>query len=54
MVLETHMKLCMTDPHFLEEIFVSKIVPDMWPRILSANQIAKFFNTPYLQKKSLK
>ena len=104
MVIETDMKLCMTEPDFLEELFLppnlgkwtkngpetgffefiekfgyqllldlffnenlycllcsstdpifEKIfVPEMWAKIISANQISGFFNQPYIQNKSLK
>ena len=30
------------------------IVPEIWAKIFSANQIARFFNQPYLQNKSMK
>ena len=38
-----------TNP-ILRKIFV----PDVWARVFSANQIAGFFNQPYLQNKSMK
>ena len=37
-----------TNPIF-EKIFI----PDIWAKIFSANQIAGFFNQPYLQNKSM-
>ena len=38
-----------TDP-----IFGKSFVPEIWAKILSASQIAGFFNQPYLQNKSVK
>ena len=35
-------------------IFGKIFVPEIWARMFSANQIAGFFNQPYLQKKSVK
>ena len=29
-------------------------IPEIWAKMFSANQIAGFFNQPYLQKKSMK
>ena len=37
-------------PAQIVEIFV----PEIWAKMFSANQIAGFFNQPYLQNKSMK
>ena len=39
-----------TNPIFGKKIFF----PEIWSKISSANQIARFFNQPYLQNKSVK
>ena len=40
---------------FLHKSLIGKIlVPDIWAKMFSANQIAGFFNQPYLQNKSMK
>ena len=99
MVLESHMKVCMTEPNFWPKnwengskmgqkqgffnllkkfgcqfllnlicnehlyyllcsctnpIFEKIFVPEIWTKMLSANQIAGFFNQPCLQNKSMK
>ena len=35
-------------------IFEKTFVPEIWTKMFSANQIAGFFNQPYLQNKSMK
>ena len=35
-------------------IFAKMFVPEIWAKMFSANQIAGFFNQPYLQNKSMK
>ena len=35
-------------------IFGKIFVPEIWAKMFSANQIAEFFNQPYLQNKSMK
>ena len=35
-------------------IFWKIFVPDIWPKMFSASQIAGFFNLPYIQNKSVK
>ena len=35
-------------------IFMKIFIPEIWAKMFSANQIAGFFNQPYLQKKSMK
>ena len=35
-------------------IFGKVFVPEIWAKMFSANQIAGFFNQPYLQNKSMK
>ena len=101
MVLEFHVKLCVTEPGFLGKFILPKnqekgpkqasfyqligkfghqfllnliynenlyyllcsctnpifgkiFVPEIWAKMFSANQIAGFFNQPYLQNKSMK
>ena len=93
MVLEIHVKLCLTEPDLPEKSKIGKkqffkyfekfchqsllnlfcnenlyyllfsctnplfgkiLVPEIWTKMFSANQIAGFFNQPYLQNKSMK
>ena len=78
MVLETNMKLCVTElkKSLLKKIFLLNLffnenlyyllcsytnpifgkffVPEIWAKMSSANQIAGFFNEPYLHNKSVK
>ena len=35
-------------------IFGKILVPEIWAKMFSANQIAEFFNQPYLQNQSMK
>ena len=35
-------------------LFGKILVPEIWAKMFSANQIAGFFNQPYLQNKSMK
>ena len=35
-------------------IFGKIVIPEIWAKMFSANQIAGFFNQPYLQNKSMK
>ena len=35
-------------------IFRKIFVPEIWAKMFSANQIAQFFNQPYLQNKSIR
>ena len=36
-------------------LYLGKIfIPEIWAKVFSANQIAGFFNQPYLQNKSMK
>ena len=43
--------LCYLLYSFTNPIFGKIFVPEIWAKMLSANQIAGFFNQPYLQNK---
>ena len=68
MLLETHMKLYVTEPDIAENLFYNEnlyyllcsctnpifgeiLVPEIWSKMFSANQIAGFLNQLYLQNK---
>ena len=44
MVLETHMKLCITESDFLESHILENPVPEICVKMLSANQIARILD----------
>ena len=39
---------------FLHKSHICENVPEIWAKMLSVNQIAGFFNQPYIQNKSVK
>ena len=40
--------------HWTNPIFGESFFPEIWAKIVSANEIVGFFNQPYLQNKSVK